>query len=261
MIAASTGVAKQIANAPGMMAALMVMAPGQRRAGDAGWRWIMAGCSNAANATLPALLMPVPSFAPLTSSRLVIRPLREADVADLLEINGDPEVTQFLPYAPWQSLADGQAWFVRMNAMAQAGTAQQLVLELTDEHKVIGTLLYFHHDDKSARGELGYVLGRRHWGQGLMAEALQVFCGHAFGVAGVRRLEAEVNPANRASNTLLQRLGFTHEGRLRQRWVGKGAAYDTHFYGLLADEWLARDTAGDAAHDTAGDKASAGTRA
>ena len=203
----------------------------------------------------------MPSFAPLTTNRLVIRPLREADIADLLEINGDPEVTQFLPYATWQSLADGQAWFVRMNSMAQAGTAQQLVLELTEAHQVIGTLLYFHHDDKNARGELGYVLGRRHWGQGLMAEALRVFCAHAFGVAGVRRLEAEVNTANRASNALLQRLGFTNEGTLRQRWVGKGAAYDTHLYGLLADEWLARDAARETAPETTGDRTSAGTRA
>ncbi len=217
------------------------------------------------HAALPAPLMPLPNFAPLTSSRLVIRLLREADVPDLLEINGDPEVTQFLPYATWQSLADGQAWFARMNSMAQAGTAQQLVLELADAQKVVGTLLYFHHDDKSARGELGYVLGRSHWRQGLMAEALRAFCCHAFGVAGVRRLEAEVNPANHASNALLQRLGFSHEGTLRQRWVNKGAAYDTHLYGLLADEWLARDTARDSASDTApetaGDRASAGTRA
>jgi [ribosomal protein S5]-alanine N-acetyltransferase len=53
----------------------------------------------------------------------------------------------------------------------------------------------------------------------------------------VRRIEAEVNPANTASNALLLGLGFTHEGTARQRWVAKGRAYNTNLYGLLADEW------------------------
>ena len=184
--------------------------------------------------------MPQPSFAPLITERLIIRPMLEADIPDLFEVNGDPQVTQFLPYATWQTIGDGQAWFERMSTMVQAGTAQQLVLELSNERKVVGTLLYFHHDQKSARGELGYVLGRRCWGRGLMLEALQAFCGHAFGVAGVRRLEAEVNTANHASLAVLRRLGFTHEGTLRQRWVANGVPHDTRLYGLLAEEWPAR---------------------
>ena len=85
--------------------------------------------------------MPQPSFATLITERLIIRPLREADIPDLFEVNGDPQVTQFLPYATWQSIGDGQAWFERMRTMVQAGTAQQLVLELSNERKVVGTLL------------------------------------------------------------------------------------------------------------------------
>ena len=55
---------------------------------------------------------------------------------------------------------------------------------------------------------------------------------------GLRRLEAEVNPANSASVKVLRALGFTQEGCLRKRWVAKGnAPYDTHFFGLLAEEW------------------------
>ncbi len=53
----------------------------------------------------------------------------------------------------------------------------------------------------------------------------------------LRRVEAEVNPANTASVHLLQRLGFTREGLLRQRWVDKGQAYDVAAFGLLRDEY------------------------
>ena len=49
-------------------------------------------------------------------------------------------------------------------------------------------------------------------------------------------IEAEVNPANLASCALLRRVGFTLEGTLRQRWVAKGQAYDTHLFGWLATD-------------------------
>jgi RimJ/RimL family protein N-acetyltransferase len=52
-------------------------------------------------------------------------------------------------------------------------------------------------------------------------------------------MEAEVNPMNHGSNALLQRVGFSLEGTMRQRWVAKGVAYDTNFYGYLAEDWQA----------------------
>jgi [ribosomal protein S5]-alanine N-acetyltransferase len=181
--------------------------------------------------------MPLTPVAAVRSRRLTLRAVAETDLPDLLEINGDPEVTRFLPYDAWQSLDDGVAWLRRMEALAATGSGQQLVVVRNADARVVGTLLLFRFEERSARLELGYVLGRRYWGQGLMREALEAICAHAFSALSIRRIEAEVNPANAASNRLLQRLGFVREGTLRQRWVGKGAAYDTHVYGCLAEDW------------------------
>ena len=49
-----------------------------------------------------------------------------------------------------------------------------------------------------------------------------------------------ISRRNPASARLLQRLGFSREGLLRQRWVSKGEAKDVEIYGLLRDEWPAR---------------------
>ena len=38
--------------------------------------------------------------------RLIVRPVEEGDLQALLLVNGDDEVTGFLPYASWRSLAD-----------------------------------------------------------------------------------------------------------------------------------------------------------
>jgi RimJ/RimL family protein N-acetyltransferase len=173
----------------------------------------------------------------ISSARVALRAVAEPDIDDLLEINGDPEVTRFLPYATWQSREDGLAWLTRMQALEAAGTGRQLVVVRSADEKVIGTVLLFKFDAGSARLELGYVLGRAYWGQGFMREALETLCAHAFSAMSMRRLEAEVNPDNEPSNALLRRIGFRLEGTLRKRWVGKGMTYDTNFYGFLAEEW------------------------
>lgn len=181
--------------------------------------------------------MPLPHIHPITTDRLIVRAVRVEDLADLLEINGDDEVTHFLPYATWQTLDDARAWFERMRGLVETGAAVQLVIERRADAKVIGTALVFKYDEGSDRAELGYVIGRAHWRQGYADEALRALLTHAFDVLHLRRIEAEVNPDNLASNALLRALGFVHEGLLRERWVAKGRAYSVNVYGLLAPDW------------------------
>jgi RimJ/RimL family protein N-acetyltransferase len=156
-----------------------------------------------------------------------------------MEVNGDPQVTQFLPYATWQSLSDASAWLERMHKLMSAGSAKQLVIVRNDDKKVIGTALLFKFEEGSNRLELGYALGRPYWKQGYAAEALRALLSNAFTVMRVRRVEAEVNPSNIASNALLRSLGFSQEGYLRERWVAKGSTYGVNIYGLLSSEWQA----------------------
>ncbi len=187
--------------------------------------------------------MPLAAPLPITTARLTIRIVEAADLPGLLTVNGDDLVTRHLPYPSWQTLADGDAWLARMRTLRDAGGALQFVICDTASGQVLGSCLLFRFDEGSARVELGYVLGRAHWGQGVMFEALQALLGQAFGSLGLRRIEAEVNPANIASARLLERLGFACEGLLRKRWVAKGATCDVNFYGLLRDEWPAAPTA------------------
>jgi ribosomal-protein-alanine N-acetyltransferase len=184
--------------------------------------------------------MPLERPTPIETARLRVRLVEETDLADLFAVNGDPEVTRFLPYATWESPASGNAWYKRMMDLQATDTALQFVVVRKDLEKAIGTCLVFRHDEPSARAELGFVLGRAHWGAGYMTEALTALIDCAFENMGMRRLEAEVNPRNIASGQLLRRLGFVREGLLRQRWVSKGTAHDVETYGLLHDDWAAR---------------------
>lgn len=71
-----------------------------------------------------------------------------------------------------------------------------------------------------------------------MAEALAALIRHSFGVLGMIRIEATVQPDNLRATALLARLGFRLEGGpLRRRMRVGGEARDLMIYGLLSEEW------------------------
>jgi len=186
--------------------------------------------------------MPFVAPEPIDAERVRVRLVAEPDLPALLEVNSDESVTALLPYATWSSVEDAGSWFRRMAAVQATGLALQFVVADKATDRAIGTCLLFRLEEGSQRAELGYVLGRPHWGRGLMQEALRSLLACAFGPLKLRRLEAEVDVRNHRSARLLQRLGFTREGLLRQRWVSKGEARDVEMHGLLRDEWPAPDS-------------------
>ncbi|HKU40753.1 MAG TPA: GNAT family N-acetyltransferase [Polyangiales bacterium] len=88
-------------------------------------------------------------------------------------------------------------------------------------------------------GYLGYYAFSPYAGQGYMALGLRAVVQHAFGEHGLHRLEANIQPQNRPSLALVQRLGFRKEGfsprylKIRGRWR------DHERWALLREEWPA----------------------
>jgi len=171
--------------------------------------------------------------ASIRTPRLDIRLVGGPDLPALLEINADDVATRYLPYESWRGMEDAQAWFDRATARLAAREAAQFVIVLRETGDVIGSCLLFKFDEASARAEVGYVLGRQYWGTGYMFEAMKALVDYAFEELGLRRLEAEIDPRNTASARLLERLRFTREGLLRERWNSKGEISDSGLYGLL----------------------------
>ncbi len=181
---------------------------------------------------------------PLFSERLSIRKVEEADLDELFLVNGDERVTRFLPYPSWITQADGKAWFARMLGFMSEGNTLQFVIIERETGVVVGTCILFRYDEENRRAEIGYVMGHSHWRKGYSFEALTTLMEYAFSELKLRRIEAEVEPDNGASNSLLLKLGLTREGLLRERWNNNGHNYDTNVYGLLSHEWRAVDSNG-----------------
>jgi len=176
----------------------------------------------------------------LETGRLRLRWIAEADAPAFFEVYGDPEVARFLSFTAFQDLARAQKMVANAQAGYADGSAVNFAIERREDGKVLGNCMLFRFHDESRRAEIGYSLGRAHWSQGYMREALEALIDYAFGTLNLNRLEADIDPRNPSSAKILERLGFVKEGVLRERWVVGGETSDTAYYGLLRREWNPR---------------------
>ncbi|WUR14400.1 GNAT family protein [[Empedobacter] haloabium] len=176
-------------------------------------------------------------FEPFTlpCARLRLRFLDQADAPALYAMFRDVEAMRYWSSSAWTSVAPALAMVEESLAGYASGALLRLGIEVDGTVAGVVTLRKFDLDNR--RCEIGYMLARPHWGRGLMQEALPALLDHAFGALNMHRIEADVDPRNTASSRLLQRLGFRHEGRLRERWFVNGEICDSEYYGLLRHEW------------------------
>ena len=89
-------------------------------------------------------------------------------------------------------------------------------------------------------GYLGYQIGAPHARQGYMTEALALVLREAFGPLRLHRVEANIQPGNRASIGLVRRAGFRLEG-LSRRYLKIGGRWRDHErWALTVEDWRRR---------------------
>ena len=188
----------------------------------------------------------MPAFKPvaLTTPRLRLRFIDDGDVDAIFRLFTDPEALRYWSFAPWTERADAEEDVRETQQAYAAGSVLTFAITLADSGEMIGTCRLSKFSAQNRRCEIGYILDRAQWGRGYAQEALTALVGHAFGPLDLLRIEADIDPRNRASAVLLERLHFVHEGHLRQRWIVAGEVCDTDFYGLLRQDWEAGTAAG-----------------
>ena len=177
--------------------------------------------------------MKLPRQPIIETERLVLRLVNKDDLPALFVVNSDSRVFRYSPRVSWKSPADGRTWFSRIMAHRKSGATIQFVIVLRESGHPIGTFAVFNFDQSVGSAEIGYVLGRKHWGMGLINEALTAFVPFAFETLKLKRLEAELDPRNVASAKALERVGFSREGCRRSNYFSKGEITDTGLYGML----------------------------
>jgi RimJ/RimL family protein N-acetyltransferase len=176
----------------------------------------------------------------LGSARLALRWLRDEDTAEVFGVFRDPEVMRYWSTPPLTDAAAAAALIREVRSLFFSRTLFQWGIASRPGDAIIGSCTLFNLDRMHLRAEIGFAVGRSHWGQGLASEAVEVLIAFAFETLKLHRLEADVDPRNERSLRLLERQGFQREGYLRERYHLNGELPDAVFLGLLRREWKGR---------------------
>jgi ribosomal-protein-alanine N-acetyltransferase len=96
--------------------------------------------------------------------------------------------------------------------------------------------LLLHRDIYRITAELGYWLGESYWGRGIATRAVRAIIQWAFESLALERIQARVFDSNVASCRVLEKAGFTREGRLRSSVLKLNLVMDLLVYAILRDE-------------------------
>ena len=165
--------------------------------------------------------------------RVRLRPMRLNDAEALHDIFSDADAMTWWTHAPFERLEETKA---KLATNLAAEDWRAWTITLAGDDTAIGTM-GVHEKRQGKVAEIGYSLVRHQWGKGLAREAVDLVISFLFEVEGYRRIFADTDPDNVASNTLLTRLGFTLEGRLRGEWETHIGVRDSLIWGLLREEW------------------------
>ena len=176
----------------------------------------------------------------LQTARLDLRPLEPAHTDAIFAMRSDPVVQRYGSHPPWTDRQTAIDYIQRNIREMASGEHAQFAIVRRDDGAVIGTCTLYALDAQSRRADIGYVLLPSEWGRGYAHEANVALLDWGFGALDLNRVEADIDPRNTASARALERLGFTREGHLRERWIVAGEKSDSLIYGLLAREWAGR---------------------
>lgn len=177
------------------------------------------------------------SMVTLETPRLILRRWREEDVAPMAAINADPEVMRWIRDGSvrdeHQTRSGVQAWESEWESQGFGLFA----MEIRSTGEMAGftglSVPYFLPEVLPAV-EVGWRLGRSHWGQGLATEAAAAVVRFGFEERGLERIVSIAQVGNDASERIMTKLGM----QLVRETVNPTSGRRVRVYELSSDRYL-----------------------
>ena len=177
------------------------------------------------------------SFPTLKTERLDLFNYEVKDAADLFELQTDPVVMAYMDRPMPKDLAEVQQKIKEIRKDFENKKGINWTIRLKGQSKVIGYIGFWNIDHKNHRVEIGYSLKKEYWNKGLATEAAGALINFAFETLQAHSICANINPNNKPSRALLNKLGFRQEAYFREDYYHEGQFLDSAIFGLIESDW------------------------
>lgn len=174
----------------------------------------------------------------LETARLILRCFTPED-ADAMYRNwaSSENVTRYLTWPTHSSPEISRMVLEDWTARYADPKTLHWAVTLKDSGEVIGDLAVVRVEESIACAELGWCMGERWWGQGIMPEAGHAVLGYLFDTVRFNRVEAKHDVNNPKSGRVMEKLGMRHEGIQRAAGRNNQGICDISVHAILRSDW------------------------
>ncbi len=168
----------------------------------------------------------------IETERLVLRPWREDDAADLYRFASDPEVGPAAGWAPHRDVADS---LNVLKTILMKDQTWAITIKPSDEG--VGSIGVFPGGREEQQGEyeIGYWIAKPFWGNGYVPEAVKALLNLYFAF-GAERMWCAHAEGNDRSRRVIEKCGFTY--RFSAEWTAPiGDVRTSRYYALEAEDF------------------------
>ncbi|MEZ5016786.1 MAG: GNAT family protein [Flavipsychrobacter sp.] len=172
----------------------------------------------------------------LTTPRMVLEEITPESLAYIMANNTDEEIKNIMGYddaglaLAKERLEKGMTYYHI--------TFKYWLLKDKTNNNTIGTCGFYRVYPDHDRAEIGYVMtGISYREQGLMKEAAQRILKYGFEEMKMHRIEAFASPTNTPSIKILEGLGMSYEGLMKEHFLKNGLYEDSACYAILKSEY------------------------
>jgi len=170
--------------------------------------------------------------------RVRLRGVEKKDITKFVGWLNDPEVRDNLliywPITEWEEAE----WFEGLQKRDQAEKPLAIEVNTPDGWQLIGNSGFHHVDWKNRSAEVGIFIGDKdYWNQGYGSEAMHLLLKVGFDRLNLNRIYLQVFDSNPRAVRAYEKVGFVHEGRLRQDIFLNGNYVDVLMMSVLRSEW------------------------
>lgn len=174
----------------------------------------------------------------LETERLLLRRFEISDSKDMYNNwASDEEVVKYLTWKKYKNVEVAEETISSWIKNYDKDDFYQYAIVLKSTNDLVGSICAIPYTEKEA-AYLGYCIGKKWWGQGIVVEACKKLFEYLFLEVGFNRIAAICDVENISSEKVMKKLGMKYEGTLRQNGISNKGIYDEVYYSILKNEYL-----------------------
>lgn len=167
----------------------------------------------------------------IRSGQFTLRSFRKGDEDSIIEHINNVKIARATLTMPHPyTMKDALSWIDHTQKARRKRKTTEINFAIDEGGRVIGGLGLSDMDGHDA--EIGFWLGEKYWGQGIMTAAVEAVSRYAFTELRLSRVHAYTFLSNKASARVLVKAGYRYEGRLRRHVVKHGRRRDCLLFAI-----------------------------